>query len=181
MPRCSNPAGPPPPYLSQDNWTGILISISEREPGVMSRFYLFTLSFIPLLRPHFHPCCRYFPLCHSLRPLWQSCLANSFPSAISSFATSSAALGSYAYPIRSHIVLVLMSSSPPSCHIVLLLLLSPEHSIFPLLTDDPVTFYDIPWYSGSCALPSSTFYAFLLLSDASCIFYHVLLPSLWIS
>ena len=114
-------------------------------------------------------------------PLWQSCLANFFPSAISSFATSSTALGSYAYPIRSHIILALMSSSPPLCHIALLLPLSPEHSILPLLTDDPMTFYDIPWYSGSCALPSSTFYAFLLLSDTSCTFYHVLLPSPWIS
>ena len=127
---------------------------------------LLTPSSILLFRPHFYPCCRYLPLCHSLRPLWQSCLANSFPSAISSFATSSAALGSYAYPIRSHIVLALMSS-PPLCHIAPLLPLSPEHSILPLLTDDPVTFYDIPWYSGSCALPSSTFYVFLLLSDAS--------------
>ena len=140
-----------------------------------------TLSFIPLFCPHFHPYYRYFPLCHSLRLLWQSCLANSFPSAILSFATSSAALGSYAYPILSHIVLALMSSSPPLCHIALFLLLSPEHSILPLLTDDPVTFYDIPWYSGSRALPSSTFYAFLLLSDVSCTFYHVLLPSPWIS
>ena len=74
-----------------------------------------------------------------------------------------------------------MSSSPPLCHIVLLLPLSPEHSILPLLTDDPVTFYDVPWYSRSCALPSSTFYAFLLLSDTSCTFYHVPLLSLWIS
>ena len=41
-------------------------------------------------------------------------------SAISSFATSSAALGSYAYPIRSHIVLTLTSSSPLSCLIALL-------------------------------------------------------------
>ena len=138
-------------------------------------------SSILLFCPHFHPFCHHFPLCHSFCPLWQSCLANSFPSAISSFTTSSAALGSYAYPIRSHIVLALMSSSPPLCHIALLLPLSPEHSILPLLTDDPVTFYDIPWYSGSCALPSSTFYAFLLLSDASCTFYHVLLLSLWIS
>ena len=131
--------------------------------------------------PPFYPCCRHFPLCHSFCPLWQSCLANSFPSAISSFATSSTALGSYAYPIRSHIVLALMSSSPPPCHIALLLLLSPEHSILPLLTDDPVTFYDIPWYSGSCALPSSTFYALLLLSDVSCTFYYVLSLSPWIS
>ena len=141
----------------------------------------FTLSFIPLFHPHPHPCYRYFPLCHSLHPFRQSCLANSFPSAILSFTTSSAALGSYAYPILSHIVLALMSLSPPLCHIALLLLLPPEHSILPLLTDDPVTFYDIPWYSGSCALPSSTFHAFLLLSDASCTFYHVLSLSPWIS
>ena len=33
MPRRSKPVGPPPPYLSQDNRTGIVISISEREPG----------------------------------------------------------------------------------------------------------------------------------------------------
>ena len=33
MPRHSKPTGPPPPYPSQDNWTGIVISISEREPG----------------------------------------------------------------------------------------------------------------------------------------------------
>ena len=98
-----------------------------------------------------------------------------------SFATSTAALGCYAYPIRSHIVLMLMSSSSPLCHIALLLPLSPEHSILFLLTDDPVTFYDTPWYSGSCALPSSTFYAFLLLSNVSCTFYHVLLSSPWIS
>ena len=121
----------------------------------------FTLCFLLLIPlfpspvlPLFYLCCRHFPLCHSFRPLWQSCLANSFPSAISSFATWSATLGSYAYPIRSHIVLALMSSSPPPCHIALLLPLSPEHSISPLLTDDPVTFYNIPWYSGSCALPS---------------------------
>ena len=151
----------------------------KRRDNVM--ILLLTPSSILLFHPHFHPCSRYFPLCHSFRPLWQSYLANSFPSAILSFATSSAALGSYAYPIRSHIVLVLMSSSPPPCHIALLLLLSLEHSILSLLTDDPVTFYDIPWYSGSCALPSSTFYAFLLLSDVSCIFYHVPLPSPWIS
>ena len=134
-------------------------------------FTLYFLLLIPcspsLISPPFYPFCRYLPLCHSFRPLWQSCLANSFPSTISSFATSSAALGSYAYPIRSHIVLVLMSSSPPLCHIALLLPLFLEHSILPLITDDPVTFYDIPWYSGSCALPSSTFYAFPLLSDAS--------------
>ena len=138
----------------------------------------FTPSSIPCFT-HFHPCCRSFvpPPCL----IWQSCLANPFPSAIPSFATSSAALGSYAYPIRSHIVLALMSSSPPPCHIALLLPLSPEHSIFPLLTDNPVTFYNIPWYSGSCALPSSMFYAFPLLSDASCTFYHVLLLSPWIS
>ena len=71
-----------------------------------------------------------------------------------------------------------MSSSPLPCHIVLLLLLSPEHSIPPLLTDDPVTFYDILWYSGSHAIPFNTSYAFLLLTDTSCMFYHVLLPSL---
>ena len=144
-------------------------------------FLLLILCSLPPIPPLFYPCCRHFPFCHSLRPLWQSCLANSLPSAISSFATSSAALGSYAYPIRSHIVLALMSSSLPLCHIALLLPLSPEHSTLPLLTDDPVTFYDIPWYSGSCALPSSTFYALLLLSDASCTFYHVLSLSLWIS
>ena len=122
----------------------------------------FTLCFLLLIpgSPSFVSPLSY-PCCHSFRPLWQSCLANSFPSAISSFATLSAALGSYAYSIRSHIVLALMSSSPPLCHIALLLLLSLEHSILPLLTDDPVTFYDIPWYSGSCALPSSTFYALL--------------------
>ena len=93
----------------------------------LSRFYLFTLSFyllIPfspsLTSPPFYPCCRYLPLCHPLRPFRQSCLANSFPSAFHPFATSSTALGSYAYPIRSHIVLALMSSSPPPCHVVLL-------------------------------------------------------------
>ena len=143
-------------------------------PSTLSFFLCFTLTSILVIATFL---CATPPPC----PLWQSCLANSFPSAISSFATSSAALGSYAYPIRSHIILVLMSSSPPLCHIALLLPLSLEHSILPLLTDDPVTFYDTPWYSGSCALSSSTFYAFLLLSDASCTFYHVLLPSLWIS
>ena len=92
--------------------------------------------------------------------------------------TSLAHLGSGAYPIFSHIILVLTSSSPPPCHIALLLLLSPEHSILPLLTDDPVTFYDILWYSRSHTILSSTFYAFPLLTDTSCTFYHVLLPSL---
>ena len=149
-------------------------------PSTLS-FYLLIPCSPSLISPLFYPCCRYLSLCHSLRPFRQSCLANSFPSAFRPFATSSAALGSHAYPIRSHIILALMSSSPPFCHIAFLLLISPEHSILPLLTDDPVTFYDIPWYSGSCALASSTFYAFLLLSDASCTFYHVLLPSPWIS
>ena len=36
MPHHSNPTGPPPPYPSQDSWTGILISISEQEPGAMT-------------------------------------------------------------------------------------------------------------------------------------------------
>ena len=37
----------------------------------------------PLFHPHFHPCYCYFFLCHHSHPFRQSCLANSFPSAIS--------------------------------------------------------------------------------------------------
>ena len=151
------------------------LRLHDRHDVTILPFTLSFLSLVPcplsLIHPHFYPCYHYFSLCHHSRPFRQLCLANSFPSAISLLATSCAALGSYAYPIPSHIVLALMSSSPLPCHIALLLLLSPEHSILPLLTDDPVTFYDILWCSGSHAIPSSMFYTFLLLSDASCTFY----------
>ena len=35
MLRRSNPTGPPPPYSNPDSQTGVLISISEQEPGAM--------------------------------------------------------------------------------------------------------------------------------------------------
>ena len=76
----------------------------------------FSMSLIPCLPHntlHFHLCCRYFTSCHPFRLFRQLCLSNSFPSVTLSLSTSLAALGSYAYPILSHIFPSLMSSSPP--------------------------------------------------------------------
>ena len=53
--------------------------------------------------------------------------------------------------------------------------------LFPCFIDDLVTFHDILWYSVSLSMSSSTFYAFLLLTDTSCTFYCVPSLSPWIS
>ena len=60
-------------------------------------------------------------------PFRQSCLSNSFPSVTLPLSTSLATLGSYAYPILSHIFPSLMSSSPPFCNTVEYVILHNEN------------------------------------------------------
>ena len=101
--------------------------------------YLFPC-FYPLVYPMhnpscslFHSCCCYSTMCHSFRPFRQSCLSNPFPSATLPLAASLVTLGSYAYPVFSHIF-------PCLCHHPLLFailstlcLFSLEPSMLPCL------------------------------------------------
>jgi hypothetical protein len=117
----------------------------------------------------FHLCCRYSASCHSFRPFRKSCLSNPFPYATLPFATSLAALGSYAYPILSHIF-------PRLCHHPLLFvilnplcLISLEPSMLPcllIILGHSTIFYDTPCLSlffPVCSMPFLAYWYFLYI------------------
>ena len=134
-----------------------------------------------LMYPLFHSCYRYFPSCHSFCLFRHLCLANSFSSAISPLCHFMRCFRQLRLPnpfTHHSRAYVIIPSPLPYC--------APCAIISRTFYHSPTYQWpcNLPWYSTVLCVSSYAFQYVLcpsLLTDTSCMFYHVLSLSPWIS